>query len=148
MQLPEFAKFYRDNCRFDETLGMTLDVAAPGEISYRLTVDERHLSMPGACHGGVLAGMMDAVLGLTALSRVYPDGHLCQTVEFKINYLASPEIGETLSGRGQVESYGKRLVVTSAAIVSERDGRALARGLGTFSRYPLAKRAQRLGLAI
>ncbi|MEZ5589793.1 MAG: hypothetical protein R3F53_03470 [Gammaproteobacteria bacterium] len=33
--------------------------------------------------------MMDAVLGLTALSKVFPAGKLCQTVEFKINYLRS-----------------------------------------------------------
>lgn len=145
MQLPEFAQFYREICNFDRFLGLDLQVDAPGRIRYRLTVSEAHLSMPGACHGGVLAAMMDATLGLTALSKVFDAGQLCQTVEFKINYLSNPGVGERLTARGALESCGQRLIVASARIVAD-DGRGLASGLGTFSLYPLAKRAERLGL--
>ncbi len=145
--LPDFANFYRTGCRFDTLLGLELSVEGPGQIQYRLPVHEQHLSMPGACHGGVLAAMMDAVLGLTALSQVYSAGQLCQTVEFKINYLANPEPGDVLLGRGCLESQGKRIVVTSASLMHASTERIYATGLGTFSVYPLTKRVAQLGLS-
>ena len=147
MQLPEFAKFYQQLCRFDEFLGLDLTVLSPGEIRYRLTVGEQHLSMPNYCHGGVLAAMMDAVLGLTALSKVYAAGKLCQTVEFKINYLSTPIVGDDLLGSGTIEFSGSTIVVTSAVIVNAAEHRPLAKGMGTFSLYPLTKRAAELGLS-
>lgn len=142
MQIQEFAAFFQRICQFDRHLGMHLVVHAPGEISYRLTVTEQHLSMPGTCHGGVLAAMMDAVLGLTALSRVFSDGKLCQTVEFKINYLAAVALGTALQGHGRIEFAGSRLLVTTATIVDSADAHPVAKGMGTFSLYPLDKKRQ------
>lgn len=135
----EFTRFFTDLCRFDEHLGMRLDVRSPGEVSYWLTVTENHLSMPGACHGGVVAAMMDAVLGLTALSRVFVEGKMCQTVEFKINYFATAMPGAKLEGRGEVEFIGSSLVVTTATIMDTHSERKIAKGMGTFSLYPLHK---------
>lgn len=142
----EFTRLFADLCRFDEHMGMRLEVRAPGEVYYGLTVDEQHLSMPGACHGGVVAAMMDAVLGLTALSRVFVEGKMCQTVEFKINYFATAVPGATLEGSGEVEFAGSSLVVTTANIVDTRSGRPIAKGMGTFSLYPLDKNKQLLEL--
>ena len=137
----DFAEFYRTICEFDRLLGLQLTVHEPGHIHYQLTVNEQHLSMPGACHGGVLAAMMDAVLGLTALSKVFPAGKLCQTVEFKINYLRSVTPGTQLEGAGKIEFSGNRLLVTSAEIYDLADRRPVAKGMGTFSLYPLDKKA-------
>ncbi len=140
MQTHDFARFFEEICAFDRYLGMHLTVHGPGRIAYRLTVDERHLSMPGACHGGVLAAMMDGVLGLTALSRVFPEGKLCQTVEFKINYLAAVGPGVTLEGDGRIDFAGSRLLVTTGDIIDHADRRQIAKGMGTFSLYPLDKK--------
>lgn len=138
----DFAAFFRDLCRFDTHLGMRLDIHEPGRVSYRLTVDERHLSMPDTCHGGVMAAMMDAVLGLTALSKVFPEGKMCQTVEFKINYLAGVGPGTVLEGTGSIEFAGSRLMVTTGSIADQADGRPIAKGMGTFSLYPLDRKRQ------
>ncbi len=139
MDIKEFAELFQRVCQFDRHLGMHLTVHAPGRISYRLKVTDQHLSMPGACHGGVLAAMMDGVLGLTALSKVFPEGKLCQTVEFKINYLAAVGPGVLLEGQGRIEFGGSRLLVTTAEIVDCADARPVAKGMGTFSLYPLDK---------
>jgi uncharacterized protein (TIGR00369 family) len=140
MQSQEFARFFEEICNFDRYLGMHLTVREPGCIGYRLTVGEQHLSMPGACHGGVLAAMMDGVLGLTALSSVFPEGKLCQTVEFKINYLAAVGPGVTLEGEGRIEFAGSRLMVTTGEIIDSADRRPVAKGMGTFSLYPLDRK--------
>ena len=141
MELNEFAVFYQKICRFDEFLGLQLTVHEPGRISYQLKIKEQHLSMPGACHGGVIAAMMDAVLGLTALTKVFPEGKFCQTVEFKINYLSAVTPGTLLEGDGRVEFSGNRLVVTTAEIIDRTTRRPAAKGMGTFSLYPVDKKA-------
>jgi uncharacterized protein (TIGR00369 family) len=136
---PDFVEFYRSICHFDRFMGLELSLQAPGRINYHLTAGEQHLSMPGACHGGVIAAMMDAVLGLTALSAVFEAGKLCQTVEFKINYLRAVAPGTRLVGEGRVEFSGNRLLVTSATIEDAANQRAIAKGMGTFSLYPMDK---------
>lgn len=136
----DFAAAFREICHFDNHLGLHLDIYGPGHIRYQLTVDECHLSMPDACHGGVLAAMMDAVLGLTALSQVFPEGKLCQTVEFKINYLAGVSPGTTVEGTGAIEFAGNRLMVATGHISDQADDRLIAKGMGTFSLYPLDRK--------
>ena len=147
MVLPDFAKFYTEICRFDVFFGLQLSVNEPGDVRYRLTVGEQHLSMPNACHGGVLAAMMDAVLGLTTLSKVFPQQQLCQTVEFKINYFATPRRSDELIGNGRIEFMGSRLVTTSGELRLAASERLMAKGMGTFSLYPLSKKAHLLGLS-
>ena len=137
----DFEHFYSELSRFDQYLGMQLKIHQPGRIDYSLTVDEHHLSAPGACHGGVIAAMMDALLGLTALSWAVTREQLCVTVEFKINYLAPAHQGDRLQGSGTIDFTGSKLVVTSGRIDNLTTERQAAKGLGTFALYPLARRA-------
>lgn len=139
-----FEQVYRETSHFDRFLGMQLSVHGPGAIEYRLCLEEQHLSPTGACHGGVIAAMMDAVLGVTALSWAIPRDRLCATVEFKLNYFASAQGGDCLSGRAQLEFTGSRLVVVSGKITDLNTGQAVARGMGTFNLYPIGKRTHLL----
>lgn len=135
-----FERFYKEVAQFDEHLGMVLTVHAPGQITYALPIRACHLASPDACHGGVISGMMDAVLGITALSYAVSQGNLCATVEFKINYLSPVKLGDQLEGRGTIDFYGSKLIVTSGQILENQSGRMVAKGLGTFSQYPLSKK--------
>lgn len=148
MQLSEFEQLYRETCSYDRVMGLQLSMEQPGQVRYRLTITEQHLSSAGACHGGVLAGMMDATLGLTAVSWAVPQGKLCATVEFKINYLRPALLGHELEGVGVIDHAGSRLIVSSATISDIHTGQAIAKGLGTFNLYPLQKKPhlfERLG---
>ena len=121
--------------------GMELLLHAPGDVRYTMTIRDEHLSSPGTCHGGVLAGLMDATLGAAALSLAFTAGELVSTVEFKINYLHPVRLHDQLVAHGTVEHSGKTLVVSSALITCPtRDNLVVARGLGTFNRYPATKR--------
>ncbi|AHJ99357.1 hypothetical protein Hsw_3762 [Hymenobacter swuensis DY53] len=120
---------------------MELLVNEPGNVHYTMTIRDEHLSSPGTCHGGVLAGLMDATLGAAALSLAFTAGELVSTVEFKINYLHPVRLHDHLLAHGVVEHSGKTLVVSSALITCPtRDNLVVARGLGTFNRYPATKR--------
>ncbi len=143
--LPDLAAMvavYNQINHYGRANGMALDVLGPGQADYRMRVRPEHLSSPNTCHGGVLAGLMDAVLGAAALTLAFTGGDLVATVEFKINYLRPVLLGEELHAVARVEHAGKSTVVVSGTIyrANAEPAQAVAQGLGTFNRYPVAKR--------
>jgi uncharacterized protein (TIGR00369 family) len=129
---------------YGQANGMTLTVPTPGQAEYRMVIQEAHLSSPGTAHGGVLAGLLDAVLGAAALTLAFTGGELVSTIEFKINYLRPVHLGDELRAVAKVEHAGKSIIVVSGTIyrAAEVAGEApaVAQGLGTFNRYPVAKK--------
>ncbi|HET9502797.1 MAG TPA: PaaI family thioesterase [Hymenobacter sp.] len=129
---------------YGQANGMTLSASAPGQAEYCMVIGPAHLSSPGVAHGGVLAGLMDAVLGAAALTLALTAGELVSTVEFKINYLHPVRLGDELRAVAQVDHAGKSLVVCSGVIyrqtAGETEATAVAQGIGTFNRYPASKR--------
>ena len=129
---------------YGQVNGMTLSVPEPGKAEYRMVIRPEHLSSPGVAHGGVVAGLMDAVLGAAALTLAFTAGELVSTVEFKINYLHPVRLGDELRAVAQVDHAGKSLVVSSGVIYRQAAGdeaaTAVAQGVGTFNRYPADKR--------
>ncbi|RPD49742.1 PaaI family thioesterase [Hymenobacter sediminis] len=139
--VPALIAIYNQMNHYGRTNGMDLAVDQPGDVRYTMTVRDEHLSSPGTCHGGVLAGLMDATLGAAALSLAFTAGELVSTVEFKINYLHPVRLHDALVAHGVVEHNGKTLIVSSAFITCPtRDNLLVARGMGTFNRYPATKR--------
>ncbi|OGX87212.1 hypothetical protein BEN48_11615 [Hymenobacter glacialis] len=123
--------------------GMTLSVPVPGQAEYRMTICDEHLSSPNTCHGGVLAGLMDAALGAAALTLAFAHQEFVSTVEFKMNFLHAAHLHDNLVARGVVDHIGNKLMVSSCVIYRVAEGKedvAVARGLGTFNRYPASKR--------
>jgi uncharacterized protein (TIGR00369 family) len=141
---PALVAHYNRINRYGQANGMALTVPAPGRAEYRMVITEAHLSSPGTAHGGVLAGLMDAVLGAAALTQAFTAGELVSTVEFKINYLRPVHLGDELRAVAQVEHAGKSIVVVSGSIYRQGnpadEDSAVAQGLGTFNRYPAAKK--------
>lgn len=140
MDQEKMISIFRKHCKYDTTMGFELKIIAPGEIVYSVTIDERHLSIPDTCHGGVLSGMMDSTLGYTALTHAITKDMFCSTVEFKINYVSPALLGDQLEGTGQLEYKGQSLVVTTADIKNIKTGNLVAKGMGTFNLYPASKR--------
>ncbi len=131
--------YIKDN-NFGRVVGMEFNIPEPGIVHYFLTINETHLSTPRATHGGVIAAMMDGVLGVAALSKTVLENKVVSTVEFKINYLAPSLLGDQLFGIGKIESAGKRLIITSGDIVcTNRNNILIAKAMGTFNAYPVEK---------
>lgn len=134
---------YNDMNHFGRANGMALTVPIPGQAEYRMTIGQEHLSSPDSCHGGVLAGLMDAALGAAALTLAFTTLEFVSTVEFKMNFLHTVHLHDVLVAKGIVDHAGNRLVVSSCVIYRVVEGQedvAVARGLGTFNRYPANKR--------
>ena len=135
-----FVQHYKSTVAFDKHMGMTLKVEKPGYVSYELEVKSHHLTAPNSAHGGVAAAMMDATLGVAALSLAITKGNLCATVEFKINYLKQVAPGSVLVSNGRVKHAGNRIIVSAGNIIEQASGDLIATGLGTFTQYQAEKR--------
>jgi len=123
---------------FDQHMDMQLTASGPGNISYRMIVQDNFITMSGAAHGGAVAALMDATLGMTATSCSLANNKMCSTVEFKINYLSPVNPGDILIASANIDHKGKSLMVVNGTIKTEADNRIVAKGLGTFSQRVLS----------
>lgn len=138
----EMIRHYNHINKYGIDNGMKLDIIEPGHIKYTMTIESKHLSSPNTCHGGVIAGLMDSVIGTAALSKAFEEDNLVSTVEFKINYLQPVNLGDILIGEGKIDFKGKSTIVSSGNIIKEKDGSLVAIAIGTFNVYPLSKRQE------
>lgn len=119
-------------------MNMNFEVIRSGEIIYHLEVTADHLATREVAHGGALAGYMDAILGVAALSSIGDEGKLVSTIEFKITYLAPARKGDVLKGHGKVIKKGKRMVFAEGEIINQNN-EVIAKATGTFIAYPVEK---------
>jgi uncharacterized protein (TIGR00369 family) len=129
---------YKRTNRFGNDVGMVLDIVKPGEINYRLTIEEKHLATPRAAHGGVIATLMDGTLGVAGLSLVVDEGKVVSTIELKLNFLAPAFLGDQLLAKGTVVQAGSRIIYIEGEIRNQ-DNEIIAKGSGTFNAYPAEK---------
>ncbi|WP_072032196.1 PaaI family thioesterase [Crocinitomix catalasitica] len=130
---------YQKSNLFGINQGFELIKFESDEIVYELEVKSKHLATPTTAHGGVIAGYMDAVIGLAALYVSSEEGNLVSTVEFKINFISPVRIGDVLVGIGKVVSKGKRIIVCQGEIRNKKDNTMVAVATGTFNAYPYHK---------
>jgi uncharacterized protein (TIGR00369 family) len=139
-KLKDLLAIYQKVNKFGEVNGMELTIVSPGEIIYQMVVKEIHMATPVAAHGGAIAGMMDGVLGVAALSLTAQEEKLVSTIEFKINFLNPVKKGDILKGYGRVDQRGKRIIIASGEIIClNRDNVVIAKAMGTFNAYPFEK---------
>lgn len=131
---------YDSQNKFSELLGLEYRIISEGEIRYEMVVKPEHIAINNTVHGGCIAAMMDAVLGIAALSAMADENKYVATVEFKIDYLNPAKLGSKLIGVGTVIQKGKRLVFTEGKITSESI--IIAKASGTFNAYPAQKHSK------
>ncbi len=119
MNAEKILALYNEMNNFGRLMNMHFEVIQPGEIIYHISITEDHLATREVAHGGALAGYMDAILGVAALSAIGDEGKLVSTLEFKITYLAPARKGDVLIGFGKVIKKGKRMVFAEWEIVNQ-----------------------------
>lgn len=134
----EIIQLYDKVNHFGRLMEMNFTILKPGEIEYQMTVSPKHLATATAMHGGAIAALMDAIVGVASLSAVADQGKLVSTVEFKINFLAPALVGDKLKGIGNVVKKGKRIVVTEGKIVNQNN-ELVAIATATLNAYPIEK---------
>lgn len=97
-------------------LGITIDELTPGLLRASMPIREELLTIMGAIHGGVMAGLVDHALGCVLYPLMKP-GQWAATTEFKINYLAAVKTG-TLVAESRVLSCGRRTAVVCVEVTN------------------------------
>ncbi len=121
-------------CGYYGLVGMRVTRADTDSAQLEVTVTPSHLQAYGTAHGGVIAGLLDAAMGLAVLARLAPDQG-CATVEMKLNFTAPAPPGE-LVAVGSVLHQGRRTLVANAE-ARDSEGRMVACGQGTFQAFSM-----------
>ena len=116
---------------------------APGEVELAMHFDKRLTQQDGFLHAGAITTLVDSACGYAAYTLMPADSRVL-SVEFKINYLTRVKPGDLLVGTGEIDFTGAKLIVASGNIVEKNSGRLVAKGIGTFSQYPLSKKLKPL----
>ncbi len=124
--------------QFGILLGMDFEIPEKGSVEYRIKVEEKHLATPRAAHGGVQAALMDATLGVAALSNVCEEDRVVSTVTLTINYLRPAFLGDEMIATAKVLKQGKNLLFVNGEIVNQ-NGVLLATASATMNAYPVEK---------
>jgi uncharacterized protein (TIGR00369 family) len=98
-------------------LGVRFVDFQPGRLVATMEVRDELLTPFKTLHGGVMAGLVDHVLGCV-LYPLMPRGQWAATTEFKLNYLAPVFAGATLRAESTVVSLGRRTAVVRVEVAS------------------------------
>lgn len=113
-------KAYNDSNAFGKLLGMSFEILSPGAIIYSLTVQSEHLATPLAAHGGFTGALVDATLGVTALSAVCEKNQVVSTIEYKVNFLAPALLHDELEAHGKIIQQGRRILVVNCEVRAKK----------------------------
>jgi len=105
-----------------------------GEAEIRLTVRQTMLHAAHAVHGAFFFKMLDDAAFFAANSLV--DDVFVLTASLNVNFFR-PVTGGELISRGRVVRAGRRILFAEA-VLSDGDGREVARGSGVFARSEAA----------
>lgn len=110
-----------------------------GRLVAVLPVREELLTPFKTLHGGVMAGLVDHVLGCV-LYPLMPRGQWAATTEFKLNYLAPVFAGAELRAESTVVALGKRTAVVQVEVTNGEQLVCAAQGTLLISEPAKAER--------
>ncbi len=122
-----FLRMHEKQTGLPNFLGVRVESAEAGRMIVAIEARSDFHNPFGSMHGGVIAGLVDHVLG-AVLYPVIPRGHWAATTEFKLNYLAPVREG-TVTAEANIISMTKRTAVVRVEV--SNDGRPVCSAQGT-----------------
>ena len=122
-----FVDIHKAQTGLPKFLGLRVDSVTAGRMVVSLDARDEFHNPFGSMHGGILAGLVDHVLG-AVLYPVIPRGHWAATTEFKLNYLAPVRTG-VVTAEANIISMTKRTAVVRVEV--SNDGRPVCAAQGT-----------------
>lgn len=113
--------------------GATLEEVEEGRVVMRVDLEHHHLNPQGIVHGGVIAGLLDSVCGLS-LRTILPADVSHRTVQLSITYLKAARTG-VIRGIGTAVHESRRVGFAEGE-VRDTDDNLLARASATFFNLP------------
>ena len=115
-----------------ELLGFEIRDLADGEVTFALQPAEAHYNPIGSVHGGVIATVLDTVMGC-ALHTQLPQGTGYTTLDISVRYLRPVTVSTGLVlATGTLVHRGRRTATAEARLVDAEVGRVLATATSTL----------------
>src|SRR5262245_7362962 len=107
-------------------LGIRFLEMTAGRLVATMDVRDELLTPFGTLHGGVMAGLVDHIMGCV-LYPLMPRGQWAATTEFKLNYMA-PVKGGILTAEANVLALGRRTAVVTVGVTNGDQVVCMAQG--------------------
>jgi uncharacterized protein (TIGR00369 family) len=116
-----------DQSQFSQLLGIKTVHFEKGNVILQLNIEENHINGIQTVHGGVIATLIDNIIGATIASIVNLPS---TTINLNIQYLSPAKTG-VLTARANILHLGYK-IVTGEGIISDSENNVIAKGTGTF----------------
>jgi acyl-coenzyme A thioesterase PaaI-like protein len=114
----------------------------PGRVKINIRICDQHQGYPGLAHGGIIAALMDEVLGRVMLSDD-PD-RLFMTAKMEIRYRKPVPLNTDILGRGWKLKDRGRAVMSEGELILP-DGTVAITGTATLFAVPKPELASMMG---
>jgi acyl-coenzyme A thioesterase 13 len=111
--------------------------AETGKLSFQYTVRKDMTNPIGTLHGGVIAAIMDDLIGATLFS--FNEAHFYTTVNNVIDYFAAARENDILIAETLVLKKGRQIVNVQCELWNADKSRLLARGYSNLMKTTITK---------
>jgi acyl-CoA thioesterase len=110
-----------DQSPFAQLTGVTITQAEPGLVIAQMIVDDRHINMFQATHGGALFAVADHACSVVGNSL----GRQAVMTHCYMTFMKNPRVGQTITAEARIVHAGKRFG-QAEIVVRDPDGNTLA----------------------
>lgn len=119
---------------FNRVIGYTLEAVGDDWARASVPHNQEFVNPPteGAMHGGLIASVLDVVIGHSIMGALYddPDRGCGPTINLDINYVSTAN--EPLIAHGEVLHFGKHNALGKGRIEGAETGKLVATGQGVW----------------
>lgn len=123
---------------FGKLIDLTLNIQLAGVVEYSVKVAQKHLATPVAAHGGFIAALLDATVGVGALSLVCTKDQIVSTLSLTSTFLTAVSEGDEIRSVSKVVKAGNRIIFMEARIFNQ-NGVEVATASACLNVYPKEK---------
>lgn len=107
--------------------GFEGETVEPGKVTFSIVPDESHFNLLGMVHGGVMATLLDTVMGC-AVHTMLPAGRSYTTLNISVNYIRAITLKTAkVFAEGITVHVGRTTAIATGRVV-DADGKLYATG--------------------
>ena len=114
-------------CNYHNHLGLYLTFLEYKTAGMQLQVTDCHINPRNIAHGAVAYAILDTAMGM-AIRTINRN---VVTIQSSLNHTHPAVLGDTLTARGEVMEYGKKIILAES-VVYNQDQKLVAIARGTF----------------
>lgn len=124
-------------CGLNNPFGLKLRFyqTGPGEVTTNFTAPEHYQGYPGVVHGGIVAAVLDEVVGRAIMATDPSASRFMFTARLTLRYRKNVPIGQPLRVVGRIDQ-DKRLRATAKGKIYDAEDQVLAEAEGLLVNMP------------